>query len=664
MNGRAAQTSSAASWALLALVTLALLLVARSYYLHDRRPPTFDDAWFLETSLNLYHRLTENGLGEFVSAYAGSFRTKAPLISVLPLPFYLLLGTRPQSAILVNLAFIVITNIYLFLLARRLFSAAAGVAAALFYQTMPLAYGLSRIFLADYGLACLTVMFLYHLVGSERLSRTSSNVALGVIAGLGLLMKVLFPLYVAGPLLVVSWQASRSGSLSWRALAGIAVPATLLAATWYPFHLTEVFLYAWQAGYGEIGGQYGGGLAVWLAQVVQQGVTPYYAAALLICGLAALVSGQRPASGVVWLLLGWIVLPLAALAAGRNREIRFLLPVLPALAIVLAGLVCRLVRRPALQAVALAALAFYPLRIYAAYSFPEPLRARLGFSDTDLGWARPPDQRGDWDQRRVLEALEHLGLPSLRARYVVIGAEHPFFNANLFQYLNAYTRYPFVFSSLGYAESSAERAVERIYRLDTRYLVMPDGLPRHELAPLFNQVNDEIQAQLDRSVLGFHLRTTIALTPEVHVGIWERDAGWEQVAAATPTQPLAVDFAGGLRLLGCDWKRRNPHLCEFSYYLTAPGRVVEDYRVNLEFRRRGEMLAVQDQYVTGGAHPPFEWSPGEIVKQTITVWAPAASHDPVEARLWLTSWGLGDPQPVVSPVSFARDDVVALRLAE
>ena len=101
-------------------------------------------------------------------------------------------------------------------------------------------------------LACLTVMFLYHLVASDHLSRTSSNVALGLIAGLGLLMKVLFPLYVAGPFLMVWWQTRRSGSQPWKALTAIALPAALLAATWYPFHLSEVFRYAWQAGYGEI----------------------------------------------------------------------------------------------------------------------------------------------------------------------------------------------------------------------------------------------------------------------------------------------------------------------------------------------------------------------------------------------------------------------------
>ena len=73
---------------------------------------------------------------------------------------------------------------------------------------------------------------------------------------------------------------------------------------------------------------------------------------------------------------------------------------------------------------------------------------------------------------------------------------------------------------------------------------------------------------------------------------------------------------------------------------------------------------MQDHYVTGGAHPPVEWSPDEVVKQSITVWAPAVNHDPVEARVWLTSWGFGDPQAVVSPAGLARDNIVPLRLVE
>src|SRR5437867_4390862 len=56
---------SAPCWTLLALLTLGLLLVSRAYHIADKRPPTFDDAWFLETSLHFYHRLTEGGLADF-----------------------------------------------------------------------------------------------------------------------------------------------------------------------------------------------------------------------------------------------------------------------------------------------------------------------------------------------------------------------------------------------------------------------------------------------------------------------------------------------------------------------------------------------------------------------------------------------------------------------
>lgn len=161
-------------WALLGVFTLFLLLVNYSYSLSNRRPPTYDDAWYLESSLHFYHSLTEGGLWAFLSSYAGSFGNRAPLISVLPLPFYLLFGPGYHAALLVNSLFIVIINIYLFLLVRRLFFPPVALAAVFFFQTMPLAYGLSRAFMVDYGLTALVIVWVYYLVASERLSRERS----------------------------------------------------------------------------------------------------------------------------------------------------------------------------------------------------------------------------------------------------------------------------------------------------------------------------------------------------------------------------------------------------------------------------------------------------------------------------------------------------------
>ena len=663
-------------WVALALVTLALLAANRSWIGANKRPPTFDDAWFLEASLHFYHRLTAGGVADFCSAYASSFRTKAPLISVLPLPFYMLLGARPQSALLVNFVFLVVANVYLFLLVRRWFSAGAGVAAVVFFQTMPLAYGLSRFVLADYGLTALIVAWMYYLVASERLTRRRECLALGIVTGLGLLMKIAFLLYVAGPALITLALRLRerpAGRSLLRDAAPVVLPALGLAATWYSFHLATILRYAWQAGYGEIGGLYGGpGFSHWFHQVINQGVSFYYTAAVVVFGLWALAASRlRVAwSEREWLLLSWFALPAAALLIARNREIRLVLPVLPVVAVALAAWLFRAAPLPGQRAILATLLAIFPVRLYAAltesghyHDDPVRLGPFVVFS-RDLGWARPPDTAGNWDQHRVLEALQRIGPSSLRPRHVFVGVEHPFFNANLFEYLRTYKQYPLHFKSLGYAETSIERTVEEIYRQDARFLLMAEGFHSHDLVEDFNRVNDELQARLDRGELPFRLRAKVSLGHQVKAAIYEREAPWTRLAAAAPSHPVVADFAGGLRFLGYDWKRRDRYLCEFSQYWTAPHNVFEDYRVNLEMHRGGAQVLSQDYFLTARQHPPYEWTPGEIIRQTVTVYWPRGRAEPPDARLWLTAWGLGDPHPIAAPPQIARDGVIRLRLEE
>jgi 4-amino-4-deoxy-L-arabinose transferase-like glycosyltransferase len=685
-------------WALLAVFTVYLLAGNRSYHILDQRPPTFDDAWYLETSLQFYNRLTRSGFIDFLSAYASSFRTKAPLISVLPLPFYLLFGTRYHTAILVNFLFIAIANLYLFLLGRRLFSAGVGLAAVIFYQTMPLVFGLSRVFMADYGLSALVIVWMYCLAASERLTCGRANFLLGVILGFGLLMKVLFPVYIAGPFLVALLSRRRGAprpapdaapapySLAafWRACAGrplaaIAIPGAAVASTWYGFHLASILRYAWQAGYGEIGEQYGGAnLKHWMILVINQGIGFYYAAGLLILGPAALaVSRMRwKWKEHTWMLLTWLALPLCAIAAGSNREIRFVIPLLPVPAILLAVSAFELGRRPLIQAVLVLLLSIFPLRLYAALSshgpehhgpdHPVHFGPYVLFS-RDLGWARAPDSRGRWGQERILAALEQMGPAPATPRYVVLGIEHPYLNSNLLRYLNAYREYPLRYTSLGYAESSAASAIERLYSLDARFLIMGEGFHNYDLPAFLNQVNNDIQERLNRGELPFRLRAKVSLTGKFKAVIYEKESPWVRWApgakAETPSHPLTVDFAGGPRFLGYDWKPRDHYLQNISYYWTVPHPIHEDYRVHVEFRRGGHVVLAQDHYIADGQHPFYDWQPGEIVKQTISVYLPSGGEDdPPEARLWLSAWGLGAAQQITSPKEMIHESVIPLKL--
>jgi hypothetical protein len=571
----------------------------------------------------------------------------------------------------VNSGFVVLADIFLFLLVRRLFgSPGAGLAAVVFFQTMPLAYGLSRAFLADYGLTALILVWLYFLVISEGLAKRPIVLLLGLLLGIGLLMKITFPAYIAGPLALALYQRR-----SWRPLLALALPALPIAATWYAFNLPQILRYAWQGAYGDIGAQYGfGGLQHWLTLVVERGLSAYYVLAL-VPGVLIWVRRRPPTA----FLLAWLLPPLVATAAGRNREIRLFIPLLPVFAILLAVAVFRLTRRPWLQTVLAAGLAVLPLALYAELSFhsvrltpqhsghdhPVKIGPFVAFG-RELGWARPPDSQGDWDQRRILEALHTLGVPPVTPRYVVVGIEHPYLNANLLSYFNAYARHPFLFTSLGYAEPSADRALERLYRLDARYLIMGEGFHSHDLVGFLNQVNQEIQARLDRGQLPFRLRAKVTLTHGIRARIYEKDEPWTSfapgVAFDPPSRPLAVEFAGGVRFLGYDWKRRDANLAELTCYWTAPHPIAEDFRVHLVFHRRGALALVQDHLVTDGRHPMYEWQQGETIRQTVLV--PLPRGGPLSARLWLTAWGVGDPHQITDPRAFIHESVIPLRLEE
>jgi len=143
-------------WTALAVLTAGLMGINESYYRRDLRPPAYDQAWYLETSLLLYQAFTDQDWGRLAYHYRTAFQIKAPLISVLPLPFYLLLGPGPDSALAANSLLLAVSNVYLFLLGHRLFSAAVGFWAVIFYQTMPLAYGLSRTLLTESAMLTVT----------------------------------------------------------------------------------------------------------------------------------------------------------------------------------------------------------------------------------------------------------------------------------------------------------------------------------------------------------------------------------------------------------------------------------------------------------------------------------------------------------------------------
>lgn len=368
----------------LGLILLLGLALTGTYIYLDRACPGWDQGWYLEVATRLFYALRDGGTAAFVEAYVHAFTIKAPLIAVLPLPFFALFGPTEDAALLANLALMAAAQFALYRLGTALYGRRRALLAVALFSLFPLTVRLRHEVLVEYGLAALTLVYLYALWRSQELRRRGWDLALGVTLGLGLLMKVSFPAYVLAPsLLVLAWRRRDDGRAAWRRLpldvALALVPGLLLAATWYAFNWRSILAFAHSTSWGAIAGQYSLGpifspatIAAYWRGVINDGLSVYVAALAAILALAEAVARRRRTpltreslARPQAFVLAWFLAPLLIFTFAEDKALRFILPALPPVALWLAGLIERLAQRagrqwlaPALLAVPLA-LAVY-----------------------------------------------------------------------------------------------------------------------------------------------------------------------------------------------------------------------------------------------------------------------------------------------------------------
>ena len=171
------------------------------WFTMDQVPPWWDQAQYLRESVNLYDKLTNEGVLSFYNAFTDAMKERAPLIAVVPIPFYLLLGKKYISALAANLLFIILGNFYFYKLGALVSKKRDALVGVFILNLFPLIFGLSREFLVEYGLMTLVVVWVYYFLKSDCFENRKYSLVLGICTGLGMLMKVSFPLYIIAPML-------------------------------------------------------------------------------------------------------------------------------------------------------------------------------------------------------------------------------------------------------------------------------------------------------------------------------------------------------------------------------------------------------------------------------------------------------------------------------
>lgn len=475
----------------------ATLAAGAWHILVNAAPPAWDDAWYLEVSFRLYHALAR-GPFAFAAEYASAFRIKAPLLSLLPLPLYAVTGPGERVAVWVSLAAQGTTCAAVFAAARSLWpkhprrEAIAALAAAL-TAIIPLLYGLSRVFLVEPLLTALVAAAVWRVASPRR----QEGPILGAMLGLGLLAKILFPLYLAGPV----WLRRKELRPHLKLALFIAVP---LAGTWYAFHLPYILGFAWSAGFGKIAADYSNG-GSFVATLLGGALS--WPLSFSMLAVAAGASRRGRLDDGSRLALAWAA-PLAVLALGVNREIRFAAPALPALALLAA--------RAALSFDSRAARAAAAAALLAAGSFVFVRQTFMLSASEALPWCGAPSGDAGWNRAALVAAVADGG-----GTVAAVAVEHPRLNANNLSALAASRGLDLRFVNLGYAQTSVEAALIRLKDKDADRLLIVSGIPDAELPAFLNRANAGIAAALASSRLPSRALTRVPLAPGVEAAVYD-----------------------------------------------------------------------------------------------------------------------------------------------
>ncbi len=411
---------------LLALLLLALAGVTVVWLGIDRRPPEWDHANHLERALDCHRILAEPGRDRYAEIVA-MWSFYPPLVLCAAGLSYFVLPVTPFTAQLVMWGFLVAGTLAIWGVGRRLLDPAAGLLAVFLFATAPfVVFSLLR-FQLDLPLAAMVALALYTRVRADGFSRGGWSLAVGVALGLGLLVKPPFAAYVLPPLAWSAWLALRAPDRGARRRLGLALGAALvLALPWYGPRLAGLPMQIFNRSY-SLAIESPPTLSVSGFLFYPRTFVPQFgllAGLLSLWGLWAVRRFPR-ARALVWSA----ILPLVIFVLIQNKDLRYVLPLLPAAALAAAAGVAAL-RPPARRWVGAASLALGALQVsMAAFGTPPPPSTRLFLLPFVVS---DPPVAADWRHAELLAAV--LRQTGGRGARVAVVPNDNYFSISNFRY--------------------------------------------------------------------------------------------------------------------------------------------------------------------------------------------------------------------------------------
>jgi len=361
----------------------------------DTLPPDWDPAKHLTSSLRYYHALQNPG--DHAGRLAALLNVDdfyppfAPLIGSF---FYFILPSNSDTATWIyNQLFLALLIMATYRIGSRIYSEETGLLAAVAVTSFPIISAQSRMYMLDLPITAMTALGILALLRTEHFKRRGPSVLFGLAAGLAMMTKWSFLFFILLPLAYSMANALMAKDRGLRMKNGLAAFAIwgMVALPWFLAHFSSLIFTAFKFGYSV-------GIREGDPEVFTPRSLVYYATVLpnqmlwpwVLCFLIGLFfyfrhEFKKEPCLILWILSGYLILTLL-----RNKDGRYILPFLPAVALIATGWLTRMNWRTGLNRMLLAALGLYAVGLSLFMNPPRveswPMEEAVAFLQTQKSY--------------------------------------------------------------------------------------------------------------------------------------------------------------------------------------------------------------------------------------------------------------------------------------
>ena len=477
-------------------LTLVFTVIDAVWAANDHTGPSWDQSHYLTTTWVFQQALDHHGPVGLIRAIYTTDPGRAPLFQILMLPFSYVYHDGPEMGLALNVFMWPLLLLSTGAVAKEAFNEKARLIAIVALAPMPALVPLAHSQLQDFMLASIGAFAIWLIVRTRSLNGTRACIVLGVVLALGTLTKISFVIVVVVPLLVTVFYRLMTGLQShgsrtlWlefrRPMFNVVVIGTLAilpAFFWYipNWAATRAYL---QTTFKLQPGTVADPLAyqnlkVFGLALVNSGVGLFVvllALAVLLLSLPQLfrlrirnwLTWFKPAYGVF--LLSWFAVPIITVAVSSNQTVRYAIASLPAVAVILAGLITGLpfasMRRAAgavLVLVAVDAMLYTSLVGFSIPGIPDSIAFSTPFGEVGaqilsppgIGYAPfPASQNYTLNVIKYLESESRDASGKVQPRSIAILQQQGYLNRNNLPYWADIRGDPFTFATIFDASST------------------------------------------------------------------------------------------------------------------------------------------------------------------------------------------------------------------